>query len=48
MINFTLLLYNVTEDVGNALVEVTVTSGSADRDIEITIISTAGSAMGEQ
>ena len=48
MINFTLPLYDVSEDVGDALVEVTLTSGSADRDIEITIISIAGSADGKQ
>ena len=46
--NFTLTVYDVTEDVGDAPVEVTVTSGSADRDIEITVISIAGSAVCKQ
>ena len=45
--NFTLSLYVVDENVGDAPVAVTITSGSADRDIEITVISTPGSATGK-
>ena len=48
-VEFTQPLYNVSEDVGNAPVALTLTQGDAerDRDIMITVNSTDFNAIGK-
>lgn len=45
--DFTQSIYDVSENVGNAPVAVTITNGTADQPIDITVMSIPDSAIGK-